>query len=97
MRIDLGEVRYTCELFINGVSQGVRYMAPYVYDIDTAKLEAENRFELRVSNTPANQFVHTRNFDRYSPAQIGPYHATGLRFESESLESGLMTSVKLYI
>ncbi|MBE6928779.1 MAG: hypothetical protein E7463_00730 [Ruminococcaceae bacterium] len=97
MRIDLGEVRYTCELFINGESQGVRYMAPYVYDIDTAKLEAENRFELRVSNTPANQFVHTRNFDRYSPAQIGPYHATGLRFESESLESGLMNSVKLYI
>ncbi len=97
IRIDLSRVKYTCELFINGKSQGIKYMPPYTYYIDTKELLADNLFELRVSNTPANQYVYTKSFESYSPAEIGPYHATALRFETESLESGLLDSVKLYI
>ena len=97
MYIDLGEVKYSCELFVNGESLGVRYMPPYTYCVDTDKLLQENLLELRISNTPANQFVYTKVFDSYPPEKIGPYHATTLRFEKESLESGLMNSVKLYI
>lgn len=71
---DLGEVRYTCELFINGKSQGVKVMSPYRYEIRAETLQMENTLEIRVSNTPANEYFHTRSFQKWSDWQLTPYH-----------------------
>lgn len=94
--IDLGQVNYSCELFLNGKSQGVCCMSPYRYNIKAEELREKNLLEIRVSNTAANQYVYSSTFDKYSPNVIGPYHATTLRFEKESLASGLFGPVTLW-
>ena len=94
--IDLGTVNYTCELFINGKSQGVRCMAPYSYIVPTAELKDTNTLELRVANTPANQYTYSENFNQFTKEILGPYHPICLRFEKESLESGLMNPITLW-
>lgn len=96
IRIDLGEVKYSCELFLNGESKGIRCMAPYVYDVETQELKDRNLLEIRVSNTAANQYIHTDTFDQFPENVIGPYHNTTMRFEQESLESGLFGPVTIW-
>ena len=93
--IDLGEVRYTCELFINGKSQGVRVMSPYLYEIRAETLQMENTLEIRVSNTPANEYFYTRSFQKWSDWQLTPYHSLEQEFHKDSLFGGLYGPVKL--
>lgn len=95
--LDFGRVNYSCELYINGQSYGVRCMPPYRYVIDTSALLDENKAELRVSNTSANQFVYTREFDHASEGEKGPYHERAIHFEKESLESGLIGPVRVFV
>ena len=90
-------VKYSCELFVNGRSYGVRCMPPYRYSIKADELEAVNKLEIRVTNTAANQYVHTKSFEKYPNNKLGPYHATTLRFEEESQESGLYGPVRILI
>ena len=87
--ISLGKVCQSCETFINGKSLGVRCMAPYEYEVGMDLLNTENELLIRVSNTPANQFVHTKSFDKWSENQFGRYHKIALKFERQSMEGGL--------
>ncbi|MDD5602932.1 MAG: glycosyl hydrolase [Eubacteriales bacterium] len=94
--LDLGDVRYSCEAVLNGHLLGIRCMPPYSYTIDSSKLcSGQNRLEVRVSNTAANQFVHSRSFDKWTDIQMGPYHKLELNFESESVDGGLYGPVRL--
>lgn len=95
--LDFGQVNYSCELFINGKSYGIKCMPPYSYIIDTSELFNDNKAELRVSNTSANQFVYTKEFDDYSDGQKGPYQERSINFEKDSLESGLIGPVKIFV
>lgn len=97
LTIDLGTVNYSCELFLNGKSRGIRCMPPYRYTVPSADLETVNHVLLRVSNTPANQYVYTHAFDNYSEGEKGPYQKRELEFEKESLVSGLLGPVRLLI
>ncbi|MHB1152047.1 MAG: hypothetical protein ACYCWE_09880 [Eubacteriales bacterium] len=92
--LDLGEVKYTCEAFLDGVSIGIRTMTPYTYYILAGK-QGLTKLAVRVSNTAANEYVANDAYHMFTPAQIGPYHARTLKFEEDSLSSGLFGPVTL--
>ncbi len=95
--LDLGTVKYTCEVFINGKTCGVKVMAPYLFDISSCVKSGKNTLEIRVSNTAANEFYYTKEFEKFEPWQLTPYHETAQNFHKDSLESGLYGPVRLIL
>ncbi len=95
IRLDLGKVRCSCEVFVNGTSVGIKTMEPYCIDIPTDLLKEENLLEIRVSNTGANEYLHTDSFDKWQKWQLTPYHGRENIFHADSLESGLYGPVKI--
>ena len=93
--LDLGEVKYTCEVFINGNSLGVKVMPPYRYEIPTELLADDNKLEIRVSNTPGNQMQFTKSFENFGKWQLTNYHERQLVFDRDNLDSGLYGPVKI--
>ena len=93
--LDLGEVKYTCEVFLNGKSLGVKTMSPYRYEISSDLIMQENILEIRVSNTIANALLSTKMFDKWAKWQLSPYFVKALHFSKDYLESGLIGPVKL--
>jgi hypothetical protein len=52
--IDLGEVYETAEVFINGLSAGVRIAAPYQFDVRGLISKGSNTLAIEVTNTLSN-------------------------------------------
>ena len=50
-----------------------------------------------MTNTPANQYVHTDFFDRYQPWQLSPYYVKEKAFMQDSAKGGLIGPVKIYL
>ncbi len=48
---DLGEVGETAEVFINGISAGVKIVPPYVFDISDMVKPGRNKLSIEVTNT----------------------------------------------
>ena len=94
--LSLGEVKYSCEVFLNGVSQGVLWAAPYRCRLDSSLLKPVNLLKIRVSNTAANQYCNAPSLNQWTVNQLGPYHAPALLFEEDSLPSGLYGPVTLF-
>jgi hypothetical protein len=78
--LDLGRVRGTAEIFLNGESRGVRVLSPYVYDVGDHLRPGANVLEVRVYNTLGPYL------DAVSP--------TRMVFPGQT-ESGLMGPVRL--
>ena len=57
--LDLGSVKHTAEVFLNGVSLGVKVMSPYTFEVNSDILKEQNVLEVRVSNSAANAFALT--------------------------------------
>ncbi len=93
--VDLGKVRVSCEAFVNGESVGVRAMSPYRFVVPKELLKEENVLEVRVSNTVANERVHTKTFDKWANWQRSPYELKLAKFEKSSMDSGLFGPVKI--
>lgn len=95
--LDLGDVKYCCEAFLNGISLGVRVMAPYTYAVEPDMLLDTNKLDIRVSNTAANQFVAKDKWltEKYTLKQLGQYHPLSVYFEHDSLSSGLFGPVRI--
>ncbi len=91
--IDLGKVCYTAEVFVNGISQGVRVMPPYTFKVTTPFKET-NTLEIRVTNTSANEYFFTKSFDKWQNWQMSPYPPISREFDKDSLRSGLFGPVK---
>lgn len=91
------DVRYTCEVLVNGVSVGTKVMPPYRYEIAAALLGRENVLQLRVTNTPANQYLHTAFFEQFEPWQLSTYIVRELEFMADTAPSGLTGPVKIYL
>lgn len=87
--LSLGEVRYSCQVFLNGESQGVLWAAPYRCRLDKKLLKPVNRLQIRVSNTAANQYCSAPSLEQWTVNELGPYHSPALVFEKDSLPSGL--------
>ena len=93
--LDLGDVRYTAEVFLNGESHGVRVMAPYTFEIKAEAWKDENDLEIRVSNTAANAYYYTDSFDKWPKWMLTPYHEKAQMFHMDSLLSGLYGPVRI--
>ena len=79
---------------LNGNVKDV-FTQPYVLDVEGLLKVGENVLEIEVANTPANQFVHTKNFERYDASELGPYFECSIDFEKESLGGGLYGPIVL--
>ena len=95
--LDLGDVRHTCEVFLNGQSLGIRVMKPYRYEISADMLTEDNLLQIRVSNTPGNQHQYTKSFDKYKSWQLSGYKGVQDLFDRDTLDSGLFGPVILLI
>lgn len=93
--LDLGDVRYTAEVILNGKSLGKKIMYPYSYIVSKDALAKENSLQIIVKNTPGNQFYYTKSFDKWPAWMLSPYYSKEKRFDEETLSSGLYGSVRI--
>ena len=94
--LDLGDVRHTCEVILNGKSLGVKIMKPYRFNINKELLQDENELEILVTNTVGNQQHYTKTFDKWAPWQLTAYVTKQDVFDEDTLDSGLYGPVKIY-
>ena len=94
--LDLGKVHYSCEVFVNGKSLGILPMSPYRCEIPESIVQEDNVLEIRVSNTPANEYESTTSFDKWQIWQLTTYHNTQKLYHADSISGGLIGPVKLY-
>lgn len=93
--LDLGEVFYSAEVFLNGQSCGRRAWGPYLFDITSALRAGANDLTVRVTNTLANQWAREDTDAQSSRADGNPYLERTSAFVSESLHAGLVGPVTL--
>ena len=93
--LDLGEVRHSAEVLLNGKSLGVRIMKPFRFIIKKELMHSENLLEIIVTNTMANQQQYTKAFDKWATWQLSPYTEKQNKFDKDSLDSGLYGPVTL--
>jgi len=94
--LDLGDVRYSCEVFVNGESLGIRVVKPYRFEIPVSLMREDNLLEIRVSNTPGNQHHYTKSFDKWGSWMLTPYKIKQDLFDRDTLDSGLYGPVRMY-
>lgn len=99
VQLDLGQVRFVAEVYVNGQSQGIVWKPPYRVDVTDAVKVGVNQLIVEVANTWSNrlvgdaqnpdgkQFCRT-NIDKSLTWEV-PWEETPL------LESGLLGPVKL--
>jgi hypothetical protein len=93
--LDLGDVRYFCDVTLNGQILGKRIWQPFGFDITGKLRRGNNTLKVTVTNTLANQYTSTKALDVWTKNQLGPYHARTLAFEKESVSSGLIGPVTI--
>ena len=74
LQIDLGELVSSAELFLNGKSCGIRLAPPWTFDISKFAQEGENKVEILIYNTLANNYttIPTRYRGSIKSGLIGP-------------------------
>ncbi|MHB1460008.1 MAG: glycosyl hydrolase [Armatimonadota bacterium] len=95
--LDLGDVRYVCEVVLNGKSLGVRLWPPWSFNIAGKLKQGSNKLNVIVTNTMANQYVYSHQLDGYASKYLGSYHQRALAFERESVSSGLYGPVTICV
>lgn len=93
--LDLGDVRYVARVELNGCDLGTRTWAPYSFPIGNKLQMGRNVLRVRVTNTLANQYHSFSPDAHWSKARLGPYHPRALKFEVDSLPSGLYGPVAI--
>lgn len=94
--LSLGDVKFSCEAFVNGKSIGTALMPPYNFLIKKEILKDNNELVINVSNTAANAFVHFELPEEWEQKHIGPYHAKAIEQEKKIVFGGLIGPVKLF-
>jgi len=96
--MDLGLVKYACELTVNGTPVGSRLWPPYAFEVTGLLKTGDNQLRIVVTNTPANRFFARPENRAAAEAQgwfDGTYVGTYERFEADSLPSGLLGPVRV--
>ena len=94
--IDLGEVHYAAEVYINGHSLGTALTPPYRLKIPANVLAENNDILIVVTNTSANRYVHTDYFDNWKTEELSPYFEAELEFAKALVSGGLYGPVTIY-
>ncbi len=58
--LDLGEVRETAEVIVNGIAAGTRLWRPYTLEVGKLLREGPNTLEIIITNTLANRFTEEK-------------------------------------
>ena len=74
VEIDLGDLVSSAELFVNGKSAGIRLAPPWKFDITAFAKSGENKIEIMIYNTLANNYttIPTRYRGSIKSGLIGP-------------------------
>jgi hypothetical protein len=98
--IDLGDVRESARVYINGKMIGCAWAVPFVLDCQDALQPGDNEIRIEVTNLPANriaemdrQHVPWRKFNNINVVDINYEHTTYDQWEP--VPSGLNSSVLL--
>jgi len=94
--IDLGEVHFSAEVFLNDKPLGTALMPPYRLKISAGMLDKNNKLKVVVTNTSANWYVHTDYFDKWKTEELSPYFEAELDFAKDFVSGGLYGPVTLY-
>ena len=100
-QIDLGDVRESARVYINGIFIGCAWSVPFILDIPTTVWrEGDNEVRIEVTNLPANRISHLdrqgvqwRKMEEINVVDIH-YHKT-LYDQWAPMPSGLNSEVKL--
>ena len=100
--IDLGDVRESARVYINGKLIGCAWSVPFVLDCQQALKAGDNELRIEVTNLPANrisqldrQGVKWRKMEEINVVDINYKKTTYADWEP--MKSGLNSEVKLYI
>lgn len=96
--LDLGEVRYSASLRVNGHDCGTRAWRPFRWDITKAVVQGENHLEVEVFNTAANELAGNPARLREIESKgwlVNSYINTYMKFDVEMVPSGLLGPVRL--
>jgi hypothetical protein len=96
--LDLGDVKYSARLYLNGRDLGVRAWRPFRWPIGDAVRTGANRLEIEVTNTAANELAG--NPERLADLERkgwlkNSYVKKYLPFDKEMVPSGLLGPVRL--
>ena len=94
--IDLGDVHFTAEVYLNEQPLGTAIMSPYRLRIPCGVLDKNNKLKIVVTNTSANWYVHTDYFDNRNVNELSPYFEAELKFAKDFASGGLYVPVILY-
>lgn len=94
--IDLGDVRFAAQVYLNGKPLGTAFMSPYRFRIPDGVLTENNRLKIAVTNTSANWYTHTDYFDKWSIEELSPYFSVEREYAKDSVSSGLFGPVAVY-
>ncbi len=94
--IDLGDVRYAAEVYLNDTPLGAALAPPYRLKVPENILAENNKLKIVVTNTSANWYIHTDYFDKWNIKELSPYFEAELEFAKELVSGGLYGPVALY-
>jgi hypothetical protein len=98
--LDLGEVRYSARVRLNGVDLGDRAWAPFRWDLGRAMRPGRNQLVVEVLNTAANELsgdaAHLREIEDKGWLKNAYFRTYG-KFDAEMVPSGLLGPVRLQI
>ncbi len=94
--IDLGEVHFTAEVFLNDLFLGTALMSPYRLKIPSGVLDKSNKLKIVVTNTSANWYIHTDYFDKWKTEELSPYFKAESEFAKDFVSGGLYGPVVLH-
>ncbi len=94
--INLGDVRYAAEIYLNGHLLGAALTPPYRLKIPANVLAENNKLKIVVTNTSANWYVHTDYFDKWNIEELSPYFEAELEFAKDLVSGGLFGPVTIY-
>jgi hypothetical protein len=89
--IDLGEVQYMAEVFINGQSAGSRLWSPFNFDISGKLKPGENKIKIRIGNLIANEMWMKDDMNKLRTWQWGEVP------DINSFDAGIAGPVRLLI
>ena len=95
--INLGDVHYAAEVYLNGHLLGTALTPPYRLKIPANILAENNNLKIIVTNTSANLYVHTDYFEKWSIKELSPYFEAELEFAKDLVSGGLYGPVALYM